>query len=82
MTIPQILSAIGWPLFIIALAFVVLHSVNLAIPGVDFLLPSSRIGLTGYLIAVPATILGLVIGVVGLFGERLEQWWLEKDRDK
>jgi hypothetical protein len=82
MTIPQILSAIGWPLFAIAAGFTVLHTVNLAIPGVDFLVPSSRIGATGFLIAVPAAMLGLVIGVIGSFAERLEQWWLDRQRDE
>jgi hypothetical protein len=82
MTIPQILSAVGWPLFLLALAFNVLHTVNLAVKGIDFILPSTAIGATGYLIAVPAMILGLVIGIAGFFGERIEQWWLEKDRKK
>ncbi|MEQ8787990.1 MAG: hypothetical protein RIC55_16910 [Pirellulaceae bacterium] len=75
---PQIISAIGWPIFTIALALAVLHTVNLAIPGVDFFIPSSRIGLVGYVIAIPAILIGGVLGVIGFFGERIEEWWLER----
>jgi len=80
MTIPQILSSVGWFLFILAGGVLALHTVNMLIPGVDFFIPSSRIGVIGFVIAAPLTLLGLVIGVAGFFGEQIEEYLLERER--
>ncbi len=69
-------------MFAFAILFTILHIVNLAIPGVDFFIPSSRIGLVGFVLAVPAALIGLAMGVGGLFGERVEEWLYERDRRK
>ena len=81
MTIPQILSAVGWTVFVFALAFIVLHTVNLLIPGVDIQIPTSQLGVWGYIIGVPILLFGAGVGTLGFFGERLEEWWLNRDRD-
>jgi hypothetical protein len=82
MTIPQIFSSVGWSMFTFALAFLILHTVNLATPRVDFVIPSTDIGVYGFLVAIPAVVIGFVLGVIGFFGERIEVWWLERQRDK
>jgi hypothetical protein len=81
MTIPQILSSIGYGLFTIALAFLALHTFNLIIPGVDYYIPSSEIGMLGYLVALPVLVVGFVIGMIGTFWERLHERWLERQRE-
>lgn len=81
MTIPQILSAVGWPMFGFSLAFLIIHTVNLAIPRVDFLIASSRMPVAGFLIATPLLILGLLIGLAGHFSEQIHERWLEKQRN-
>lgn len=81
MTIPQILSAIGWPMCSIALAFAALHTFNLAIPGVDYYIPSSQIGLMGYVVAVPVMVIDFILGMAGSFWEQLQERWLERQRD-
>jgi hypothetical protein len=82
MTIPQIITAVGWFLFSTALAFGVLHTVNLAIPHVDYFIPSSEIGLAGYFVAGPIILIGFALGMIGQFFERIEEWWLERQRKK
>jgi hypothetical protein len=79
MTIPQIISSVGWTMFIIALAFTVLHTINVSIPGVDFIAPTSRLGVWGFIVGVPLTILGGAIGVLGFFAEQIEDWWLNRE---
>ena len=81
MTIPQILSAIGWPVFSFAVAFCALHTFNLFMPGVDWYIPSSEIGIWGYVIAAPFILVGFVIGAIGSFGERMQERWLERQRE-
>jgi len=80
MTIPQILSSVGWFLFMLFGGFLALHTVNLMMPGVDFWIPSSSIGVIGFVIAIPITLLGLVLGIAGFFGEQIEEWLIERDR--
>jgi hypothetical protein len=80
MTIPQLISSVGWFLFSAALVFNILHTVNLAVPGIDFLISTSRWGLLPYLVSVPILIFGLALGVIGFFAERIEEWWINKDR--
>ena len=63
MTVPQLISVIGWGLLSIAGAFAALHTVNLIVPKIDFLISTSGLGATGYAIAVPLMVLGLVLGM-------------------
>ena len=81
MTIPQILSSVGWTAFTIALAFIILHTVNLLVPGVDFIARTSVLGVWGYIVGVPVLVLGGAIGTLGFFGERIEEWWLNRGRE-
>ena len=81
MTIPQLISSVGWFLFAIGLGGGILHTINLAVPGVDFIVSTSHWGAWPYLAIVPLTLIGLVIGIIGFFAEKLEEWWLNKDRD-
>ncbi len=78
MTIPQIVSAIGWPIFGFALILLGLHTFNLILPGVDFYIPSSRYPVFLYLVAIPTAIVGLVIGLVGYFFEEIHERWLNE----
>jgi hypothetical protein len=79
MTIPQIISAIGWPVFGFAVLFLGLHTFNLAVPSVDFYIPSSRFPVMGFVVAIPAAIIGLLAGIIGFFFEELHERWLEDD---
>jgi hypothetical protein len=81
MTIPQILSSVGWMMFLIAFGFLVLHTVNVIVPHVDFVVRTSPLGIWGFIIAAPVLILGGVIGTLGFFGERVEEWWLNRGRE-
>jgi hypothetical protein len=80
MTIPQLISSVGWFLLIAGLACGILHTVNLAVPGVDFLVSTSQFGLWPYLGIVPVTVVGLAFAIIGFFAEWLEEWWINKDR--
>lgn len=82
MTIPQILSGVGWPMFSLAVAFCALHTFNLIVPGVDWYIPSSEIGVVGYLIAAPFIVVGFILGAIGSFGERIQERWLERQHDE
>jgi hypothetical protein len=81
MTIPQILSAVGSTVFSIAALFMLLHTVNILMPGFDYFIRSSHLGAGPYYIAMPAAIIGLVVAIIGRYGERLEAWWLERQRE-
>lgn len=82
MTIPQIISAVGWFLFSTAVALAVLHTVNLAIPHVDYFIETSQFGIGGYFIIGPVILIGFALGMIGNFFERIEEWWLERQRKK
>jgi hypothetical protein len=80
-TIPQILSGIGYPLFSVALLFLILHTFNLMVPGIDYYIPSSEFPWLGYVVAFPALLVGFVLGMVGSFWESIQEKMLERDRD-
>lgn len=80
MTIPQIISSVGFFLLIFGFGGGILHCVNLLIPGVDFIIPSSAFPVVGLLITVPAALLGIVLGIAGFFGEWIEEWWINQQR--
>ena len=65
MTIPQILKSVGWFLFSTSLVFLVLHTVNLAVPYFDAFVKTSPLGMTGYWIAGPVVIVGFVTLMIG-----------------
>lgn len=82
MTIPQLFSYVGWPLFGFSVILLVLHTINLLIPGVDFILPSSRMPIWPYLLGVPLSLLGLFCGIVGFFGEWMHEAWIAKQEGR
>lgn len=79
MTIPQIISSVGWFLFTAAVVFLVIHTLNVIVPGLDFFISTGHVPVLGYLIGIPAVIVGLGIGVLGFFAERIEEWWLNRE---
>lgn len=81
MTIPQIISSVGWSIFTIGLVFTIIHTLNVIVPGIDFFIRTGHLGWIGFLIGIPVTLFGFAIGVLGFFAERIEEWWLNKDRD-
>lgn len=78
MTIPQLFSYVGWPVFSVCALALALHTINLLIPGVDFFLPSSRMPIWPYVIGLPLMLLGLVIGVIGFFSEKIHEAWIDR----
>jgi len=82
MTIGQIFSYVGWTLFSIAILFTILHTINLVVPHVDFLISSSHLGIKAYFVSVPAILIGLVLGIIGACGERFEEWLANRGRRK
>lgn len=79
MTIPQILSFVGWPMFAIGVITFAVHSVNVFIPDIDFLFSSGHMPFAGYAITTPLIVLGLLTGLAGHFSEQIHERWLEKD---
>lgn len=78
MTIPQLFSYVGWPVFSVCALALALHTINLLIPGVDFFLPSSRMPIWPYVIGLPLMLLGFVIGVIGFFSEKIHEAWIDR----
>lgn len=72
MTIPQLCTAIGWGMFVLAGGFTALHAFNMSNKE-NFFIPSQWIGIVGFIIAIPLLIIGLVLGFIGLFGEQIQQ---------
>jgi len=72
-TIPQICSFVGWGLLVLAGAFTALHTINMIVDGVDFIFPTSWMGGIAFLISIPLAVVGLVLGLVGMFWERIHE---------
>jgi hypothetical protein len=81
MTIPQIVSAVGWFLCVIGVLGTGLHALNQFMPNIDFYIATAHLGNWPYLITIPVAVVGLVTGFGGAFAEQIEERWLNQGRD-
>ena len=81
MTIPQIISSVGFFLCLLGFGGTALHALNQFMPNIDFYIATAHLGNWPYLVTVPVGLIGLAIGIVGIFFEQIEERWLNEGRD-
>ena len=73
MTTPQMITTAGVTIFILALTFIFEYE--------DFGLDRLFGAELQLLIGIPVMIFGVLVAIAGLFGEQIQEIWINKNRD-